>query len=389
MEAVSGGPPVVVSRLATAQARLGHRVEIVACNLGEDTNENILSLSNLIPAFKQVEICLIKPETLGLLLGYGEASATLEAHLARADIVHIHGVWDPILLRASRIAKTLGIPYALASHGMLIPGSLKRKVWKKKLALVLGYKTILKRAAFLHVLNENERAQIHKLHLNPRLEIIPNGVDSVDTTEPPILTDHPNQGRPYILFLGRLHQIKGLDVLADAFALVAAKNPDVDLLVAGPDYGAGKDLIQQVGDLGISDRVRLVGEIHGETKRNYLHNALCFCLPSRSEGFSIALLEALAHGLPVVISVHCHFPEVGSVGAGHVVKLNSTSLANALLSIVSNPESAKFMGEAARRLVEVHYTWPKIAEKTLDHYLEAINKSTQIPQANPHRHTTE
>src|SRR5690606_27821051 len=113
------------------------------------------------------------------------------------------------------------------------------------------------------------------------------------------------------------------------------------------------DFRRRVAAAGLSDRVHPVGPIYGAAKYEALVDAACFCLPSRQEGFSIAILEALASRLPVIISDQCHFPEVAESGAGVVCPLEATAVANALLRVLRlTPEERRAMGDAGRRLVE-------------------------------------
>ncbi len=175
-------------------------------------------------------------------------------------------------------------------------------------------------------------------------------------------------GWPFGLFLSRLHHKKGLDYLADAFALVAAQFPEARLVVAGPDDGARGPFEQRVRAAGLAGRVHLVGPLYGPAKFAAMVDATCFCLPSRQEGFSVAVTEAMACGLPVVISDACHFPEVAEVGAGEVVPLEGDRVAQALRRVVGDPELRRSMGEAGRQLVRSRFTWPRVAEQCVAAY---------------------
>src|SRR5690606_35012763 len=136
----------------------------------------------------------------------------------------------------------------------------------------------------------------------------------------------------------------------------------------GPDDGAQGPFQRQVNDLGVHDRVHVVGPLYGEDKLAALRDAACFCLPSRQEGFSIAITEALACGVPCVVSADCHFPEVQEAGAGRITTLEPEDIAGGLMRVLSSPQAAGAMGEAGRQLVRQRFTWPRIASQALDAY---------------------
>ena len=294
-------------------------------------------------------------------------------NIHRWEMLHLHGIWSPILWAAANCAIAKNVKWGIAPRGMLHPWALEQKQWKKRLALDLGWRRLIRRAAFLHVLNVEEHAYVSQGFSGCPIEIIPNGVfpGAVNEGADEVLASSlisKLKGRPYILFLGRLHHVKGLDYLAEAFAKVAQVQPGIDLVVAGADAGIRKSFQVQVSRLGISKRVHVVGALFGADKYAVLHNALCLCHPSRQEGFSMSIIEALASGLPVVISEGCHFGEVEEQGAGKVVELHANSIANALLQVVTNDEWRKKAGKKARELVLAKYTWPKLAEHTIHIY---------------------
>lgn len=299
--------------------------------------------------------------------------------VSTASVIHIHGIWEPLLPVVARIARKLGRPYVVTPHGMLDPWSLSQKKWKKKLALALGYRKMLNRASGIHVLNADEQKLLAPLDLHAPCEVIPNGIFLRELEPPPdpnlFRSQQPGLGcRPYILFLSRLHFKKGLDLLAEAFASIAKLFPDVDLVVAGPDGGEEQPFRQRIVSLGLTSRTWLTGPLYGPEKWSAFAGAIAFCLPSRQEGFSIAILEALACRVPVVISENCHFPEVQEVGAGRVVPLDATAVADALAAILVDPTGAKSMGEAGRLLVEQRFTWPKVAAQTLNLYERLLKR---------------
>jgi glycosyltransferase involved in cell wall biosynthesis len=377
LDPAGGGPPVIAASLAAAQARLGHEVHILAHrspNKGgpPDCLEQLAGRG----AVRRDE--LPPPGRLERLLAR-RAARDLDRRVPDFDVVHLHGVWEPLLRAAAAAARRHSRPYLVLLNGMLDPWSLAQKRWKKRLALRLGYRRMLDGAAALHVGNEDERRLIAPLGLRAPAAVIPNGI-ALEDVEPLPPADAFAAGRPaladkpYILFLSRLHYKKGLDYLADAFRVVAAGRPDVQLVVAGPDGGARADFERRVAGHGLAGRVHLTGPLYGRDKLAALAGAAAFCLPSRQEGFSMAVLEALACRVPVVISEACHFPEVAAAGAGAVVSLDATAVAAALAAVLADPAAARRMGEAGRALVEERFTRRRAAERSVEVYERVLRR---------------
>lgn len=379
-----GGPQGVVMRLAAAQTVLGHDVHIV-CYSGPQTQKLAFGTATNIPHFLKINWhFLVEPNRMERVLSLA-GRRLLRGVLSDAGFVHIHGVWETILLAASQISRKIGVPYCVRPAGMLDIWSMQQKRWKKQLALLLGYRTMLNEAKFIHALNADEARLLEPLRLRAPSIIIPNGVFEEEFTKLPTPGQFREaialpEGKRFILYLSRLHAKKGLDILADSYARIAPAHPDVDLVVVGPDGGARESFVSQIGQLALADRVHLIGPIYGEDKLRALVDASCFCLPSRQEGFSVAITEALACGLPAVISDACHFPEVGTANAGIVVSLNPAAVASALAFVLDNPAMASTMGRNGQRLVRENYTWPRIAELTIRGYspTEAVTINTKL-----------
>ena len=244
------------------------------------------------------------------------------------------------------------------------------------MALAFRYRALLNEAAFLHALNRDERRLMAPLGLTTETVVIPNGVflEELDPlpTRGAFRAKHPGLGEaPYVLFLSRLHFKKGLDVLAEAFAILAAQRSDVHLVVAGPDDGARQDFEHRIAAARLTARVHVVGPLYGPDKYAAFVDAACFCLPSRQEGFSVAITEALACGVPVVISDACHFPEGSEAGAGLITALDAPAVAGALGRLLDEPATAARQGAAGAALVRARYTWHAVAAECLREYRRA------------------
>lgn len=367
-----GGPQSGVVRMAAAQAASGHDVRIVSHG-DEETLRSALRSAAQVPHLDRLHWTII-PQPGGLERIFGSRmQRRLHSLLADADFVHLHGIWETLLRIAASSARQASTPYCVTPHGMLDRWSLAQKPWKKWLALQFGYLSMLQHAAFLQALNADEAELMAPLGLHPPVMVIPNGIfpEELATSVEPGSFRRTIAGlgdRPFVLFLSRLHPKKGLDILAEAFRLVAAACPQVDLVVVGPEDGAGAGFREQIQQFGLEKRVRMVGSRYGEAKLAAYVDAACFCLPSRQEGFSIAITEALACGVPVVISQACHFPEVADAGAGLVLPLDAVRFADGVIGILRTPEIAARMGRKGRELVHANYTWPKIATLALAAY---------------------
>ena len=377
LDPAAGGPPYVATRLAAAQADLGHEVHLLC--YGARIDEQSDAGGDGEPGANLIGHHTIVPPSHWERLTALGARRELRSIIPGFDVVHLHEMWHPLLWRSSRVAWEARVPYAVTPHGMLDPWSLRQKAWKKRLALTMGWRRALDRAAFLHVLNADEGRLLEPLGLACRVETIPNGVGVNElgsaAAEDFFQTAYGFPGQRTVLFLGRLHTKKGLDYLGTAFEILHRSLSDVHLVVAGPDEGAREGFARQIARAGLDACVHLVGPLYGQRKCAALRSASCFCLPSRQEGFSIAILEAMACRLPVIISDACHFPEVAQCGAGHVVALDPHEIAVALRSVLEDRETRRRMGDAGNQLVLSRYTWPKIAERCVRAYAQAIAKS--------------
>jgi glycosyltransferase involved in cell wall biosynthesis len=373
IDPASGGLPIVPVRLGAAQAALGHSAVVLA---ERDAAFAEAVLFRDIPGADRVGRLGVTRAGPAAMCGVGPVWGELRDHLRDADVVHIHGVWEPLLWVAAKMAGAVGRPYVVAAHGMLDPWSLAQKRWKKRLAMALGWRALLNRAAALHLLNDDERRLVADLGLTAPTFIIPIGVPLNELDQgraAAFAARHPMVGpRRYVLFVSRLHYKKGLDFLAAAFGLVAADHPDVQLVVVGPDGGARGDFERQVKLAGLTDRVHVLGSISTGEKWDVLAGATCFCLPSRQEGFSQAILEALAARVPVVISDQCHFPEVAEQKAGLIVPLDAAAIAVALGRVLADADGRRAMGTAGRRMVEDRFTWERVAEISVATYEQAL-----------------
>ncbi|MBL8225047.1 MAG: glycosyltransferase [Chromatiales bacterium] len=367
-----GGPASSVQSLAAAQANLGHDVTIVVPCPGGGVGHTVEASDNP-PGFERVSVRWVKTSPTSLMAALLMRQGDYSEHLAGVDIVHIHDLWQPFLLQVAYAARQLGVPYVISPHGTLNSWSLRQKALKKAVALRVVWRDVIARAAFIHALTATEAAEIARLDIGADPVIVGNGAPVTPQGE------RPRPGafrqrfglaaeRPFILFLGRLHPNKGLDILISAFAVLARTDPDIDLVIAGPDEGALSAAEKQVATERITGRVRFVGPVYGVDKLAAFGDAEIFCLPSRGEAFSIAVLEAMASETTVVISEQCNFPELAAANAGVICPLDACAFADSLTALHRSPQRRMELAANARRLVEAKYTWEQIARQVVAAY---------------------
>ena len=310
----------------------------------------------------------------------------LEHSIRSADLVHFHGLWQGHTRRGARAARLANVPYLMAAHGMAEPWALRHKALKKKVYTALVEGKNLRRASCLHALSRPEVGHLRAIAPRTPIALVPNGVDlrtfdnlpsrSVLEAEFPELA-----GKFVLLFFGRLHVKKGLDLLAKALTSVQSDYPELHILLAGNDDGALAPFLAQAEADGLSSRITTVGHVSGERARAVWGGSDAFVLPSYSEGFSMAILEALACRLPALVTTACHFPELAQADGGIVVEPTEEGVTAGLRELLErSARERKELGERGRALVEARYTWDRQADRLADVY-EWITGGGPTPEA--------
>lgn len=369
LDPVDGGPPTVVLRLSAALAREGADVTIYSTERPGRENDIERTLHG-IPGIETVHrYSDIRRSRIDRLLG-GTARTFLRDQARSFDLVQVHGLWQPPLRAILHEAIAQRLPFVVTPHGMLARWALAQKAWRKRIALALSWRALLTRAALVQALTPAEARDFRTLRIAAPVETIPNGCFLEEMGELPqqgsFHSMHPELGgQPFILFLARLHYVKRADLLVRAFAGVAEQVANVRLVVAGPDCGTKKLVEETVTRLGLTGRVHLPGPLYGREKFAAMADALCFCQTSVYETFSMSILEAMACGLPTVVTRGCNFDEVQTSGAGLVAADDEHSVATAMLALCKDSDLRAQAAHKARALVTEKYTWPVVARQLL------------------------
>jgi glycosyltransferase involved in cell wall biosynthesis len=298
----------------------------------------------------------------------------LEAAVGSAEIVHMHGLWQAHTRRGARAARAARVPYLIAAHGMAEPWALRHKRWKKRVYMALVEAKNLRQASCLHALARPEIAHLRSIAPRTPICFVPNGVDLAPFENMPtrsvLEAQYPElTGKFVLLFFGRVHVKKGLDLLAEALCRTIPDHRDLHVVVAGTDDGAWAPFRDRMTNVGLAGSMTYLGHVAGERARQVWGAADAFVLPSYSEGFSMAVLEALACSLPCLVTTACHFPELAAAGGGIEVAATAESVTQGLRDLVERtPAERARLGQVGRRLVEENYTWDRQAERLASVY---------------------
>ena len=380
MHASAGGPPVVVENFIAEANRLGHCSEVVStlsyCNGDEGALRE--RLEKLAPT-----TFLTGLETIPVIGRSG--AAQIDAHVRRADVVHVHTLWSPLNLLARYACLKHDRPYVLMPHGMLDPYSLSVKALKKSTYLRFFERRNMACARrMIYTTSEEERlAGLAGLPL-PSGALVPLGARassaSTDHLRPQFLAKFPQaEGKRRLLFLGRLHPKKGIDRILNALQDVRRSIPNVLLIVAGDGEAQyTRDIRQLVSSLALDDHVLFAGHLDGELKWASFAASELFLLPSRQENFAITVAEAMQMGVPVVITDKVNtWPYVEEAGAGLVLTDRDidVQLPRAIEGLLMDDTTRSRMTAEGSRYARERLTWHASAEKLLACYDQVLSGS--------------
>jgi glycosyltransferase involved in cell wall biosynthesis len=304
--------------------------------------------------------------------------AWMQSHVQEFDFVHVHTVFSHPANVAMQVCRSAGVPYCVRPLGQLCRWSMQQRGWVKRLQLALLTRRNLDGAAFIHCTSQMEADESAEVGSTSSCAVLPHGLDL-----PPVIRDARAllrtelgvmQDRLLVVFMSRFHPKKGLELLLDATARLSVP---FDLLLAGAgDASYVDELKQRVIQRGLEGRVRWLGFLEGDEKWRLLQGADLFVLPSHSENFGIAVLEAVACGLPVVVSDQVALQdEVRALSLGRVVPLDEEALMAAISTLLlSEADRAAISARAVAAAAE-NFSWSAAARRLMTAYQSAISHS--------------
>lgn len=360
-----GGPIFAVHALCRALAARGHAVEVFTTSIDGPGNAPVPHDQPVM--LDGVKIHYFASPALRRLSWAPTLAHALRSEIEGADAAHLHSVFLWPTWAAARLARQAQVPYVISPRGMLVKKLIKSRHRLLKSAWIsLIERTNLERAAAIHVTSAVEAAALAAFgfHLN-QVVTVPNGADEVESepaSNPPDDIKALGRDRPLILFFGRMTWVKGLDRLLQAFARTRVGT----LAIVGTDYDQiAPRLAQLAGELNIAHRVRLVPRtVTGADKEAVFAAASGFVLPSHSESFGNAAIEAMQRGLPVIVTADVGASDiVREAGGGIVVEDDAVALGYAIEQLMENLTLAREMGERGQRYIREHCGWAGVAAR--------------------------
>jgi len=291
------------------------------------------------------------------------------------DIVHNHSLWMMPNVYPGLATRASTVPLVVSPRGTLSRWAFSSGSSAKKIFWPLLQQPAIRDARCFHATSESEADDIRRMEFRQPIAVIPNGIDiPADTSQ----EAHEEGRKRTLLFLGRLHPIKGLDMLLGSWALLERRFPDWQLDIVGPSQGNYlEELRGLAGDLRVS-RVTFRGELFGDAKWDAYRHADLFVLPSRSENFGVAVAEALASGTPAVVTKGAPWQGLESEGAGWWPDISVEALASALEEgMQTSRDGLQEMGRRGRSWVARDYSWTRIGEMMFETYRWILGRRGQ------------
>jgi glycosyltransferase involved in cell wall biosynthesis len=311
-------------------------------------------------------------------LGLGRsARAGLNKAIDAADIIHIHGLWEPLVLSAAQAAREAGLPYIIRCCGMLDEWALARKAIRKRIYLAMWLRSVLESANALHCSTDMERTSTERLGIPTPIIVEPNGIAGDEFEQLParslFRTTLGLGTAPLIVFLGRIHPGKGLEYLIPALGQMQRADAHLAVLGAG-DAGFERRMRALCGEHDVAQRVHFLGFVAGRERISPLVDADLLALPSEHENFGVAAIEALAAGCPAIVSRYVGLAtEICREQIGDATSLDPSEIALTLDRWLNDDHRRQIARQRARQFVMSHFNWSDIAQRWLVHYTRILS----------------
>lgn len=365
-----GGSFAVAYELTKHLANLGHKVTVITTDFELDDNcAKSLEGIEVIPFHCQCNVG-------GFLLSVS-MKKYLRENIGRFDIIHLHNFRTYQNIIVHKYAKKYNVPYILQAHGS-VPKIIEKKGLKCIYDMTYGNR-LLKDASKVVAVSNIEVSQYLQMNIPPeKIVTIPNGIDIDSFKE---LPKKGNFRRKYninekymILYLGRLHEIKGINFLIKAYAKLVLEEKDVILILAGPDDGYLHKAKSLVDELNLKNKVKFIGFINGIEKIAAYADADVLVYPSIFEIFGLVPFEAIMCDTPVIVTENCGCGElIKESKSGYLVEYGDVNcLKEKMKAILEHPEKSKKFVSNGKKFIYNNLSWKNVVKNMEENYENCI-----------------
>ena len=287
------------------------------------------------------------------------------------EIIHNHGLWMMPNVYPGAVAKKHDVPLVISPRGALSEWAFHHGSVVKPLFWSLVQKPALTATSCFHATSESEYNAIRRMGFHQPVAIIPNGIDI------PLFSSKRLKIGRTLLFLGRVHPSKGLDILLPAWRAIQERFSEWRLVIAGPDNGGYLGKMQHLADELHLKRIEFVGLLKGERKWQAYQDADIFVLPTYSENFGMTVAEALAAGVPAIVSKGAPWQDLERKRAGWWIDIGVDPLVACLNeALTQTPDTLAKMGQRGRAWMQAEFSWKQVATMMDQTYLWILKGGT-------------
>lgn len=370
---VYGGPVRSVSALAEQLITLGQDITVFTTNANGAGNLPVPT--NKLMAVDGVPVHYFARSPLSPSRFYlsSDLWRACSHHMRNYDVVYITATWTYPFIAATRAARRHHVPYVIAPRGSFMDWTMRAKWVKKRLYMQVIERRAMQSAAAIHCTSDMEAEHISQWQFKAPSVLIPNGLDLQPYQTLPARGALRHrlgipQDAPLTLYVGRLHQLKRITRTVEAFSTVAEALPDAHLVLVGPDEdGSGEVARAWVETHGLAERVHMPGILTGNELLQAYADADMLVLLSHSENFGMVVVEAMAAGLPVLLSQNVGLgSSVIQAGAGLVTDADTPQTEAAWIKLLTSPNQRAAMSIAAKNLVTEQFSLRAVAQQLLN-----------------------
>jgi glycosyltransferase involved in cell wall biosynthesis len=380
---IYGGPTYSVPLLCKALARAGLEVTVLTTDANGDASLDV-PLATPVTRDGVTVWYFPRAQPRGVFRSPALGKACREL-LSSHDIVHITGVWTYPSWAATRASYQAGKPYVVSPRGMLMPWEMQHKEWKKRPFFRLSEYPRLKHSAAIHCTSPDEVQAIAALGLKELTLLIPNALDLQEFKTLPERGQFRakfsiDPGATLILFVGRLHPKKGIELTLQTFERLARDHPNLHLALVGPDeHDYAASIPSWAHEHDLSKRIHLTGHLGGDQRLSAYADADLLVQLSASENFGMSVAEAMAASVPVVVTEGVGISYwIRNQAAGIVIQYDTESAVAAIRSLIANPLTRENVGANGRKLVEREFSLDGVGSKMARAYDKLLRNPVSV-----------